>query len=156
MIPAEFEASRAGNSGAMTRGSRAALVLGLGVGGFVDGIVAHQLLGWHHVLSGWYPDDRDLNMRGDGLFHLVCLLLVLVGVGRLNRAGTVPRRVLWGGVVAGWGLFTLVEGVLAHLVLGIHHVRGGPHELAYDLGFLALGAVLVLAGALIAPERRGR
>jgi uncharacterized membrane protein len=140
----------------MTRGARAALVLGLGVGGFVDGIVVHQLLGWHHVLSGWYPDDPDLNMRGDGVFHLVCLLLVLAGVGMLNRVGTVPRRVLWGGVVAGWGLFTVVEGVVDHLVLGIHHVRGGPHELAYDLGFLALGAVLVLAGALIAPERRGR
>ncbi|MEV8439572.1 DUF2243 domain-containing protein [Actinosynnema sp. NPDC051121] len=140
----------------MTRGSRAALVLGLGVGGFVDGIVAHQLLGWHHVLSGWYPHDPDLNMRADGVFHLVCLLLVLAGVRMLNRAGTLPGRVLWGGVVAGWGLFTLVEGVLDHLVLGIHHVRGGPHELAYDLGFLALGAVLVLAGALIAPERRNR
>jgi uncharacterized membrane protein len=140
----------------MTRGVRAALVLGLGVGGFVDGIVAHQLLGWHHMLSGWYPDDLHLNMRGDGLFHLLCLLFVLTGVAMLNRAGTVPRRVLWGGVLAGWGVFNLVEGVVDHLVLGIHHVRSGPHELAYDLGFLALGAVLVVVGSLLARERVGR
>ncbi|MCC8247721.1 DUF2243 domain-containing protein [Saccharothrix luteola] len=140
----------------MTRGARAALVLGLGVGGFVDGIVAHQLLGWHHMLSGWYPDDLHLNMRADGLFHLLCLLLVLIGVAMLNRAGTVPRPVLWGGVLTGWGVFNLVEGVADHLVLGIHHVRGGPHELAYDLGFLALGAILVLVGGLLARERASR
>ncbi|MCE7000399.1 DUF2243 domain-containing protein [Saccharothrix sp. S26] len=140
----------------MTRGARAALVLGSGIGGFVDGIVIHQLLGWHHMLSGWYPDDPHRNMVGDGLFHLLCLLLVLVGVALLNRAGTVPARALWGGVLAGWGVFNLVEGVVDHLVLGVHHVRTGPHELAYDLGFLALGAVLVAVGALVARERVGR
>ncbi|MFI9009138.1 DUF2243 domain-containing protein [Actinosynnema sp. NPDC053489] len=140
----------------MTRGARSALVLGLGIGGFVDGIVVHQLLGWHHMLSGWYPDDLHRNMIGDGLFHLLCLLLVLVGVGLLNRAGRLPGRVLWGGVVAGWGVFNLVEGVVDHLVLGVHHVRTGPHELAYDLGFLVLGAVLVVVGGLLARERASR
>ena len=63
---------------------------------------------------------------------------------------------LWGGVLAGWGVFNLVEGVVDHLVLGVHHVRGGPHELAYDLGFLALGAVLVVVGLLLSRERVGR
>ncbi|MFE9750258.1 DUF2243 domain-containing protein [Saccharothrix saharensis] len=137
----------------MTRGARAALVLGAGIGGFVDGIVIHQLLGWHHMLSGWYPDDLHRNMIGDGLFHLLCLLLVLTGVALLNRAGAVPARVLWGGVLAGWGVFNLVEGVVDHLVLGVHHVRTGPHELAYDLAFLVFGAALVVFGRLVARER---
>ncbi|MFE2752507.1 DUF2243 domain-containing protein [Actinosynnema sp. NPDC059335] len=140
----------------MTRGARAALVLGLGIGGFVDGIVAHQLLGRHHMLSGWHPDDLHLNMLGDGLFHLLCLLLVVVGVAALNRAGTLPGRVLWGGVPAGWGVFNLVEGIVDHQVLGIHHVRSGPHELAYDLGFLAPGAALVAVGGLLLRERARR
>ncbi|TQM79192.1 putative membrane protein [Saccharothrix saharensis] len=140
----------------MTKGARAALVLGAGIGGFVDGIVIHQLLGWHHMLSGWYPDDLHRNMIGDGLFHLLCLLLVLTGVALLNRAGAVPARVLWGGVLAGWGVFNLVEGVVDHLVLGVHHVRTGPHELAYDLAFLVLGAALVVVGRLVARERVAR
>ncbi|MFD7654501.1 DUF2243 domain-containing protein [Actinosynnema sp. NPDC059797] len=131
----------------------AALVLGLGVGGFVDGIVVHQLLGWHHMLSGWYPDDLHANMIGDGLFHLLCLLLVLTGVVLLNRAAPLPAPVLWGGLLAGWGVFNLVEGVVNHLVLGVHHVRAGSHELAYDLGFLVLGALLVVVGVLL--SRRG-
>jgi uncharacterized membrane protein len=28
------------------------LLLGIGLGGFVDGIVAHQILQWHHMLTG--------------------------------------------------------------------------------------------------------
>lgn len=128
---------------------RAALVLGLGIGGFIDGIVIHQLLGWHHMLSGWYPlDDVHLMMLGDGLFHLLCLLLVLVGIAMLNRRPPLPNAVLAGGILAGWGVFNLVEGIVDHHVLGLHHVRHGPGELAYDLAFLAAGLVLVVVGVL--------
>ncbi|HEX7309137.1 DUF2243 domain-containing protein [Lentzea sp.] len=134
----------------------AAIVLGIGIGGFVDGIVIHQLLGWHHMLSGWYPvTDTHLMMLGDGLFHLLCLIIVLVGIALLNRRAPLPERVLLGGILAGWGVFNLVEGVVDHQVLGIHHVRPGPGQLAYDLAFLASGAVLVAVGLLFARRARG-
>ncbi|GAA4414460.1 DUF2243 domain-containing protein [Actinokineospora soli] len=131
----------------------APVVLGLGIGGFLDGIVIHQVLGWHHMLSGWYPDDPHRNMVADGLFHLVCLLLVVVGVVLLNRRSPLPARVLWGGIVAGWGVFNVVEGVVDHLVLGVHHVRHGPDQLVYDLAFLGFGAVLVALGWVLAGRR---
>jgi uncharacterized membrane protein len=47
----------------------------------------------------------------------------------------------------GIGLFDVVEGLIDHQILGIHHVKPGPHQLAWDLGFLALGAVLVIIGS---------
>lgn len=134
----------------------AAVVLGVGIGGFLDGIVVHQLLGWHHMLSGWYPrEDMTLMMIGDGLFHLLCLVIVLVGVALLNRRAPLPERVLLGGILAGWGVFNLVEGVIDHQILGIHHVRPGPGQLAYDLAFLASGAVLLVIGTLFARRARG-
>ncbi|MEU0883763.1 DUF2243 domain-containing protein [Lentzea sp. NPDC005914] len=134
----------------------AAVVLGVGIGGFLDGIVIHQLLGWHHMLSGWYPSaDMPLMMIGDGLFHLVCLIIVMIGVALLNRRAPLPERVLLGGILAGWGVFNLVEGVVDHQVLGIHHVRPGPDQVAYDLGFLASGVVLLALGALFARRARG-
>ena len=36
---------------------RPAIVLGIGLGGFLDGIVLHQILQWHHMLTstGDYP-----------------------------------------------------------------------------------------------------
>jgi uncharacterized membrane protein len=130
----------------------AGLVLGLGLGGFADGIVLHQLLGWHHMLSGWYPDDEHLNMLGDGLFHLLCLLLVIAGVALLARSRPAPGRVLSGWIVAGWGVFNLVEGVVDHLILGVHHVRQGPQQLGWDLGFLLFGAALLGAGLTLARQ----
>ncbi|RSM56162.1 DUF2243 domain-containing protein [Amycolatopsis sp. WAC 01376] len=133
------------------------LLLGSGFGGFVDGIVAHQILGWHHMLSSWYPpdtpEDLHLNMVGDGLFHLLCLIFVVLGVVLLNRGNRLPGPVLWGGALAGWGVFNLVEGTVDHLILGVHHVRPGAHQTAYDLGFLVLGAVLVAIGTLMARQR---
>ncbi|MEV4316335.1 DUF2243 domain-containing protein [Actinocrispum sp. NPDC049592] len=139
----------------------ACLTIGLGAGGFADGIVLHQLLEWHHMLSSWYPltDPASLkvNMVADGLFHLLCLVLVLVGVVLLVRAvPAAPRRRgrrAFGWILAGWGWFNLVEGVADHLVLGVHHVHSGPGQLAYDLAFLAFGAALVLIGTLLG--RRG-
>lgn len=55
-----------------------------------------------------------------------------------------------GGVLAGWGGFNVVEGLVDHQLLGVHHVRddlGGP--LAWGLGFLAVGVALVVAGWLL-------
>jgi uncharacterized membrane protein len=146
--------------------SRAAgLLYGLGLGGFVDGIVLHQILQWHHMVS----DVRDhppttlagleANTLADGLFHLATwgfvlaasiLTLVSWRQGRLAPSWSFH----FGLVLAGWGLFNLVEGIVDHQVLGVHHVRddlGGP--LAWDLGFLALGALLLLGGWAL--HRRG-
>jgi uncharacterized membrane protein len=123
------------------------------------------VLQWHHMLTStdsdragvrFYPPDTVAGLRmntlWDGLFHGAAWLFVLGGLALLysrvtrDRRAAWTSRALWGWVLAGWGLFNLVEGVVDHHVLGVHHVRGGPHQLWWDLGFLALGAVLVLAG----------
>jgi uncharacterized membrane protein len=150
------------------------ILLGIGLGGFVDGIVLHQLLQWHHMLTStdtdragvpFYPADTvsglRMNTAWDGGFHVVTWLFVLGGLSLLFSRLTTERRrawssrFLWGWVLVGWGLFNLVEGLVDHEVLGIHHVRSGPHQTAWDLGFLALGAVLVAAGWALGRERAG-
>ncbi|TNC43622.1 DUF2243 domain-containing protein [Mumia zhuanghuii] len=144
------------------------MVLGIGLGGFVDGILLHQLLQWHHMLTStdtdnigvpYYPADTvhglKMNTVWDGVFHTFTWVMVLVGLAMLysrvqhSRGRVWASRALWGWVLAGWGVFNLVEGVIDHHILGIHHVRGGPNELAWDLGFLALGALLVVVGYLV-------
>jgi uncharacterized membrane protein len=44
-------------SEAVSRTRLPGLFLGIGLGGFVDGIVLHQILQWHHLLTneGDYP-----------------------------------------------------------------------------------------------------
>ncbi|QTE02563.1 DUF2243 domain-containing protein [Streptomyces cyanogenus] len=147
------------------------LLLGVGLGGFLDGILLHQLLRWHHMLSSTNHDrigvryydphtvsGLQMNTLWDGIFHTVCWLAVLGGLAVLYARVTTGRRqvwasrVLWGWILAGWGLFNLVEGLLDHQILGIHHVHGGPYQVWWDLAFLALGALLLAGGGLL---RRG-
>ena len=51
----------------------AATLLGIGLGGFADGILLHQILQWHNMLSSRVaPTDliaMKYNMVWDGLFH---------------------------------------------------------------------------------------
>jgi len=148
------------------------LLLGVGLGGFVDGIVLHQILQWHHLLSSTdsdraglatYPVDTvaglQANTLADGLFHAGSFVAVIAGLvlltGRTSR-GSRPwaSRALWGWVLAGWGVFNLVEGLVNHHLLGIHHVRAGEHEALYDVGFLVFGALLVACGWLIQRSAR--
>ncbi|MFF5532571.1 DUF2243 domain-containing protein [Streptomyces cinerochromogenes] len=149
------------------------ILLGVGLGGFLDGILLHQLLRWHHMLSSTdhdrigvrYYDPHtvsglQMNTLWDGVFHTVCWLAVLGGLAVLYARVTTGRRqvwasrVLWGWILVGWGLFNLVEGVLDHHILGIHHVHSGPHQMWWDLAFLVLGAVLLAGGWLL--QRGGR
>jgi uncharacterized membrane protein len=136
-------------------------LLGAGLGGFVDGIVLHQILQWHHMLTseGDYPDTTvaglEANTLADGLFHAAAWAAVVSGAVLLwrrmrERPHLMSGRALFGWALAGWGGFNLVEGVVDHHVLAIHHVREGTDHTTWDLAFLASGAVLLVTGWLLA------
>ena len=135
----------------------AGILLGVGLGGFVDGIVLHQILQWHHMFtSAGYPptsvENLEWNTLGDGLFHAATWVTTAIGLAILWRAGRrsdVPwsTQTFVGTLAMGWGLFNLVEGIIDHHILGIHHVGTDvPNVLAWDLGFLLFGAILLGLG----------
>jgi uncharacterized membrane protein len=144
----------------MRRPLAGGVLVGAGLGGFLDGIVLHQVLQWHHLLSSRVPpvDLRalKLNMLWDGVFHLLTWTMTVVGLAVVWRARhEVSTRALAGAVALGWGLFNFAEGLIDHQILGVHHVHPGPGQLAWDLGFLSSGLLLCAAGALaIRPARR--
>jgi uncharacterized membrane protein len=138
-----------------------ATLIGVGMGGFVDGIVFHQILQWHHMLSDPLPPtdiiNVKVNMFWDGLFHALTWVVTLAGILLLWRAsgrGDVSRRTrtFAGSLALGWGIFNLVEGLIDHQILGIHHVHPGAGQLGWDIGFLISGAALIIGG-WIAIER---
>ena len=137
----------------------AGLFLGLGLGGFFDGIVLHQILQWHHMLtSAGYPADtvhnQQVNTLWDGVFHASTYLFVVTGLVILWRAAHRPHgwwsaKLLVGTILMGFGLFNLVEGTVDHHLLGLHHVNetiSRDQWLYWDLGFLAWGAVMLVVG----------
>ncbi|MCU1520856.1 MAG: hypothetical protein JWN19_1241 [Arthrobacter sp.] len=136
----------------------AALLYGLGLGGFVDGIVLHQIFQWHHLLSHTsdHPVDTvpglEANTLADGFFHLAMWLLVVAAsvttIAAWRRGAIAPNWSFhFGLVLAGWGIFNVIEGLINHHLLQLHHVRddlGGPP--AWDIGFLAVSVLLIAAG----------
>ena len=146
---------------AVSRPRAPGILLGIGLGGFVDGIVLHQILQWHHMLSseGSYPSTTiaglEDNTLADGFFHAFTWAIVVVGLWVLWRRTKEWRwaasgRALLGWILVGWGAFNLVEGTVNHEILGLHHVReGAGHQTLYDVGFLALAVVLIVSGWLL-------
>jgi uncharacterized membrane protein len=140
----------------------AGILFGLGLGGFFDGIVLHQLLQWHHlVTSAGYPPDSVENLKintfWDGLFHALTYVFVAAGLVVFWRAAR-RRHLRWsskllvGTLLMGFGLFNLVEGIVSHQILGIHHVNetAPPGQWIYwDIGFLAWGAAMLAGGWLL-------
>ena len=126
----------------------------------MDGILLHQILQWHHMLTseGSYPATTVAGLKsntlGDGLFHLATWVATVAGVWLLwRRIGGGARwtgRHLLGLILAGWGTFNLVEGTVDHHILGIHHVKAGEHQAVLDIAFLVLGALLLAGGLLMA------
>lgn len=137
----------------------AGVLLGLGLGGFFDGIVLHQLLQWHHmVTSAGYPADTvpnlELNTLLDGLFHASTYIFVVCGLAILWRHAQRPHprwsgRLLLGTMLIGFGAFNVVEGLVDHQLLGLHHVNEtAPRDqwIYWDVGFLAWGAAMLGGG----------
>lgn len=143
---------------------KAGILLGIGLGGFLDGIVLHQILQWHNMLSAVLPphdmEAMRRNMAADGWFHMAMWLATLGGVAVLWTAlrgpGPLPSgRALAGNMLIGWGGFNLVEGIVDHHLLGLHHVRDLPQHLPfYDWAFLIVGGVALLLLGFALRDRR--
>ena len=128
------------------------------MGGFVDGILFHQILQIHNMLSAKRPPTTVVNietdMVWDGLFHAFTWTVTASGIWMLFRAGRrvkVPwsGKALWGALIAGWGLFNLVEGVVDHHILHVHHVVERLRVSVWEWVFLGSGVVFLIVGWLI-------
>ncbi len=133
----------------------AGTLMGIGMGGFVDGILFHQILQLHSMLSAKLPQDTIVNIKTsmvwDGLFHALTWLATAVSIRMLwsaakQKEAPLSGVIFSGALFVGWGTFNLVEGLIDHHLLGIHHVVERLGLSVYDYLFLVSGVVLVIAG----------
>jgi uncharacterized membrane protein len=127
-----------------------AILLGIGVAGTLDEIVLHQLLRWHHFYD---RGSQAAGLIADGIFHLGSTAALVIGLVLLvQRWRTAPGslRQVVAGILVGAGGFNLYDGTIQHKLLGLHQVRAGaPNNLPYDLVFIAIAAVVLVAGLLL-------
>ncbi|MER9698819.1 DUF2243 domain-containing protein [Mesorhizobium sp. M0146] len=140
------------------------LLLGFALGGFFDGIVLHQILQWHHLLSGVAdPVGSDLRFQimADGLFHLFMYVLAVAGTVLLvaaRAAGARPGTTteILRLAFAGFGVWHVVDAVVFHWLLGLHRIKmNSDLPLAWDIAWLVIFGIVPLVLVLVLPNRGG-
>jgi uncharacterized membrane protein len=110
----------------------AAFWLGFGLGGFFDGIILHQLLQWHHLLSNVFPQATVADLRfqvlADGLFHVLTYAFTALGLWLLWTARrTLPlpgaRQCVVSAGLIGFGVWHIADAFIFHWGLRLHRIR---------------------------------
>jgi uncharacterized membrane protein len=134
------------------------ILLGIGMGGFLDGIVFHQIMQTHSMLSAKLPQDNIVNVKTsmvwDGLFHLFTWIATAIGLALMWKAtrkkiNNWAASGFWGCLLTGWGMFNFVEGLIDHYALNIHHVVERESLSIYDHLYLFSGLIFIIGGTLL-------
>ena len=138
-------------------------ITGASLAGFFDGIVLHQILQWHHMICieehcvAKTVATLERQSFTDGVFHAGMLGLLFVGLLLLlreaSRGYALSQQRFWGSALLGAGIFNVVEGIVDHHILQIHHVRFGPGQTAWDVGFLIISALIAVTGWALTRSR---
>jgi uncharacterized membrane protein len=140
----------------------AGFLLGFGLGGFFDGILLHQVLQWHHLLSGLTDARRDVRflVMADGLFHIFMYVITAVGLWflwRARRDWSMPGgdRSLASVALIGFGAWHTIDALLSHWLLGLHRVRMDTEApLLWDLLWVVVFGIMPLTTSWLL--QRGR
>lgn len=142
------------------------VLLGIGIAGFIDESIFHQLLQWHNFY--WATDQRG-RILSDGLFHIASTLVLLWGALRLwrDRASwtAAHSRAILAGILSGAGGFNTYDGVVQHVILHFHlvnehvcKVATDPNnsiltcrdDIPYEVVWILIGAGILGAGVMLA------
>lgn len=98
-------------------------LFGVGLAGFVDETVFHQLLHWHHFYDKSTP---AVGLVSDGLFHALGFFCIVGGLflfADLRRRDAYANPRWWAGLCFGLGRFQLYDGTIQHKLMGLHQIR---------------------------------
>ena len=145
-----------------------AILIGIGLAGLVDIIIFHQILQWHHTTSHkLIPNTMEslqMNIVWDGVFLAFSLIIMTIGVsllwyasGSKNHTSLISNK--WsflGLILIGFGGFNIIEGIINHHILEMHHVIDVAQPLVFDLAFLVVGglAFLITGGIFIRKSQK--
>lgn len=138
-------------------------LLGVGVVGFIDETVFHQLLQWH---TFYWATSQHGRVLSDGLFHAFSTSLLIWGAVRLwrDRKSWTPvrSRQIAAAALIGGGLFNFYDGVVQHVIFHLHLVNEKicPHpqannsvttchrDIPFEVVWIFAGAGLTIAGVI--------
>lgn len=131
------------------------ILFGIGLAAFIDEVVFHQLLRWHHFYD---QSTTEVGLISDGLFHAFSWFATIGGLflfADIRRRAALSLKKWWGGVLLGAGAFQLYDGVIHHKWMRIHQIRYVENLIIYDLIWNGL-AVFMIAVGLFLVLRKGK
>ncbi|MFN3404536.1 MAG: DUF2243 domain-containing protein [Cytophagaceae bacterium] len=147
------------------KGVASGLLIGMGLGGFLDGIILHQILQWHQMISNILPPvtllSKQVNTFWDGIFHAFTWILTSTGIFLLFRMSkesdsNVSGKLFAGALIAGWGIFNAFDSIFNHYLFRLHNIREATtNPMLYNHVFLGFAIFLIVSGFyLIINEQR--
>jgi uncharacterized membrane protein len=81
----------------------------------------------------------------------VVLLWKLLRRNDIQRSG----NLLGGGLLLGWGLFNIVEGIIDHHLLKLHNVREITNNAElWNYGFLGISVLMLIVAFMLINKRQ--
>ncbi|WP_462413362.1 DUF2243 domain-containing protein [Neobacillus sp. Marseille-QA0830] len=121
-------------------------LFGIGLISFLDAVVFHQLLHWHHFYD---KSTTAIGLVSDGFFHAFSWLAT---VGALFMIADLRRCTVWvplrwtAGVFLGAGLFNLYDGTIQHKLMKLHQIRYNVDILPYDMAWHIVSGLMIIIG----------
>lgn len=125
---------------------------GIGFIAFVDEVVFHQLLHWHHFYD---KSTSAVGLVSDGLFHALNWFATIAGmfmVSDLRRRNAIWPKRWWGGMLLGVGGFQLYDGTIQHKWMRIHQIRYVDNIFVYDVVWNVSAAVILIIGIMLIAQ----
>lgn len=130
------------------------LLFGLGLIGFIDETIFHQLLHWHHFYD---KSTTQIGLISDGLFHAFSWFATIGSLfmfAHLRRLNALRLKRWIGGVFLGSGSFQLYDGTVQHKIMRLHQIRYTNNVIFYDVIWNIGAIILLLVGIFLTLQSR--
>ena len=147
------------------------ILIGIGIAGFLDETIFHQLLQWH---AFYWATDEHGRILSDGLFHLFSTLVLLWGLYRVWRGRArwiaISGSIIIAGILMGAGGFNFYDGIIQHAILHFHLVNehvcnvsithgnntlaNCPQDIPYEIAWDSIGFIILAIGFLFWHRNR--
>jgi len=128
------------------------ILFGVGLIAFLDEMLFHQLLHWHHFYD---KSTTSIGLISDGLFHAFSWFATISGLflfADLRRRHAVWLMRWWGGIFVGVGGFQLYDGIIQHKLMRIHQIRYVDNVLTYDVIWNVIALAVLIAGLILVRQ----
>ncbi len=130
------------------------VLFGLGLVAFIDEVVFHQLLHWHHFYD---KSTTSIGLISDGIFHAFSWFATVVGLFML---ADIRRRKVWnvkrwvGAAILGAGVFQLYDGIIQHKLMRLHQIRYDVDVIYYDIVWNVIAACMIIIGIVLVMQKK--